>query len=158
MKTYSYYSKSGENMQTVAEKFGSNLQELLELNPTLGGELEKNTEVLIPGGCDLCPNGRGYEVKHGESVYTISQKFMLCVDSILKANPYLHPARLTKGQIIILPQGGRQSNHCAKYQICKGENIYSVSKKFCVGIEKLISANPTLEISGFYAGKCINIP
>jgi len=108
-----------------------------------------------------------HQVKSGETLYSISQKFNISESEIIFLNP--DARNLKAGDILYLPkvkssekapvatitdaEAGQYFDHI----IVSGETMWGITRKYDVSEAKLKSINPVLR-SGFPAGVTIKIP
>ena len=107
-----------------------------------------------------------YIVGRRETLYSISNKYKVTQDAILKMNPTVQ-GELKKGTILlipvnsVLPATGQDNPEGATgfslYQIVNGDNYFQLQKRFRCSEEELLKLNPTLK-SGFRVGMIIKIP
>ncbi len=89
-----------------------------------------------------------YNVAKSEGIYRISKRFNVSQEAIIQVNPTLTEG-LKEGQIIYIPvEGSRveQSSQASPkqviYEVKRRETLYSISKKFGISINQIISDNP----------------
>jgi len=94
-----------------------------------------------------------YVVKKGDSVYSISQKFNVSSEKIVKDNVITEPDNLVVGQALVI------SINSFPYQVRAGESLYSISKKYGLTLDDLIKANPEIvSPSQIFPGETVIIP
>ncbi|MBO4673808.1 MAG: LysM peptidoglycan-binding domain-containing protein [Bacteroidaceae bacterium] len=115
-----------------------------------------------------------YEVKSGETLYSIARQYNVPVKSLLDLNPGLDPDYIMAGQQINVPA---QQNNVAGpavgqqqiitpnrpryktlHEVKKKETIYGISRMYGVTEELLIAANPELKKGKLKKGTVLNIP
>lgn len=183
----------------IARQFGITVEEIYAFNPGVN-RFKKGTKIRIPRW-DIPPSELekadsgaeqketaessriiAYEVKPGETLYSISRRYNIPESEILFLNP--GGRNLKAGSIIYLPgvdiadvsefpesieiKGEKpvdektrevfsESSAFFEHVIVSGETLWSVSRKYQVSEEELKSLNPVLE-TGFPAGASIQIP
>ncbi len=98
-----------------------------------------------------------YEVKAGETLYSISKRYGLTVDGLNALNPSLG-AKLLVGQKINVPIASsvvetlvetEKVGDCRlMYKVKRKETAYSICKKFDITVDEFFAANPNLEFKG----------
>lgn len=90
-----YFVIPGDTMSIIALRFGTGKEELIATNPHI-----TDPNVLLPGDV-LCvpgfrkpvacpPDFQGrYEVKIGDTMFSVAQKFNIGVDELIAANPHI---------------------------------------------------------------------
>ncbi len=90
-----YFVIPGDTMSIIALRFGIGKEELIAVNPHI-----TDPDVLFPGDVlcvpgfrkpATCPPGfQGrYEVKIGDTMFFIAQKFNIGVEELIAANPHI---------------------------------------------------------------------
>jgi LysM repeat protein len=106
-----------------------------------------------------------YVVGRRETLYSISNKYNVTQEAILKMNPTVR-GTLKKGTVLLIPVGpvlapGRENpkgeERFSLYQIVNGDNFFQLQKRFGCPEEELIQLNPTLK-TGVKVGMIIKIP
>ena len=105
---------AGDSFESIANKYGVTLRELINANPQLlktGDQLTIPVAVTTPsdGGSDAGSGGGGsssprtYTVKAGDTLYAIAIKFGTTVAAIATANNLTNPNQISVGQVLIIP-------------------------------------------------------
>ena len=111
--------------------------------------------------------GNGEYVFHtigeGETLFSISKKYDIDIETILKLNPGISPNHLKKGSVIRLTPDTKEVNVTieqkqlyTQYKVRKKETLYSISKKFGTTVEEIKKCNPG--IKKIRQDDVINIP
>jgi len=94
-----------------------------------------------------------YEVRSGDSLYSIADKFGLTIDSLLWENNLTLRSTIKPGQALkILPVDG------LTYQIKKGETLEAIAKKYKSTIENIVEFNNLADASDIFAGDELLLP
>ena len=75
-----YTVKSGDNLYSIAKKFGTTVSEIKSLNNLTSNNLSLNQVLKIP------TNTITYTVKKGDSLYSIAKQFGTTADAIKQKN------------------------------------------------------------------------
>jgi GH25 family lysozyme M1 (1,4-beta-N-acetylmuramidase)/LysM repeat protein len=102
--------QAGDTFQAIADKYGVSLPELLNANPSLP---QPGTDLIIPGhqpNPEPKPNNKPtikYEVKEGDALSRLADKFFTTQEAIMALNPQIkEPNRwLIKGDTLTIPDG-----------------------------------------------------
>lgn len=99
----SYTVKRGDSLYSIAKKYGVSVSSITKLNNLSNNNLSIGQELLIPVSNDSSnqSSGRTYIVQKGDSLYSISKKFGVTVDSI-KSKNNLKSNLLSIGQKLIV--------------------------------------------------------
>ncbi|MDR9488383.1 LysM peptidoglycan-binding domain-containing protein [Salibacter sp.] len=108
-------------------------------------------------------------VKSGQTLYAISKKYAIDVAEIKKANPELDIEGLKIGQSVLIPKDEVDRREFKKsdvsisgdtifHKVVKKETLYSLSKKYGLGIDQILKINPIVEKEGLETGMTVKIP
>ncbi len=93
--------KSGENLWAISNFYGVTLTSLVEVNGL------QSANAVFPGLALYIPDSllptRYYQIKNGDNLWDLSQRFQTSLSNILLANPGLDPNRLNIGQRLNIP-------------------------------------------------------
>ncbi|MGI5839991.1 MAG: LysM peptidoglycan-binding domain-containing protein, partial [bacterium] len=105
--SFAYTIVAGDTCFALAQRFGTTVQAILNLNPGLDcNNLQVGRIICIPGGApSVCPPGSfAYTVQSGDTLFTIAQRFGTTVSAILAINPQItDPNVIFPGQVICVP-------------------------------------------------------
>ena len=92
---------TGDNLWVISNQYGVPIQTIVKLNGL------PSASTLVPGLALYIPDNqlpiRSYQIKTGDQIWEIAQKFRTDISSILAANPGINPNQLFVGQIIYIP-------------------------------------------------------
>jgi GH25 family lysozyme M1 (1,4-beta-N-acetylmuramidase) len=105
---------AGDSFETVANKYGLTIRELVSANPQLlktGDQLTIPAAVAIPSDNGEGPGEAGggsspqrkYTVRAGDSLYVIAIRFGTTVAAIASINNLTDPNQISVGQVLIIP-------------------------------------------------------
>ncbi len=88
-----------------------------------------------------------HTVAKGETLYSISKKYNVKPDDILKLNPEAKDG-VKENTVLTLPSGvktvvAKSTLNKYEYQVQQGETLYAISKKLGVSVDEMIKNNPT---------------
>lgn len=88
-----------------------------------------------------------HTVLKGETLYSISKKYSIKTDDIIKLNPEAKGG-VKENTVLTLPSGvktvaTKTSLNKYEYQVQQGETLYAISKKLGVSVDEMIKNNPT---------------
>lgn len=89
------------------------------------------------------------EIKKGDTLYSISRKYNVSVDTLLNYNNLSDPSKIRIGTKIKLP---------LTYKMVKGDTVYKVSRLFDVSVEDICKYNKIEDISSIKIGTILLIP
>jgi len=102
--------KAGDTFETIANKYGVTVRELVSANPQLlksGDKLDVPVAVAIPSeGGESTPvptPQRTHTVKSGDTLYAIAIKYGTTVAAIASANNIANVNNISVGQVLVIP-------------------------------------------------------
>jgi len=135
--TDTYKVVAGDTLYSISKKLDTSVTELKKLNNlsnnllSVGQLLKIPTKVVDVGDTEL------YQVKSGDTLYSIANKYGISV-SELKSINNLSNDNLSIGQLLNVPSGLSLVN---SYIVEKGDTLYSIAKKFDISVNKLKEYN-----------------
>lgn len=109
-----------------------------------------------------CPVGTSpYEIKRGDTLAGIANRFNTSIESILSVNPSIVPQNLSIGQVICIAQEKTEQSVCPmlnSYVIRKGETFGSVATSFNISLQSLLNLNPGVTPNNLNIGQVICVP
>ena len=148
-----YLVKGGDNLYSIAKKYNTTVEAIKEINNLTSNLLSVGQILKIPLTSQT-PNYQEYEVKKGDSLYSIAKKYNTTVESIMNYNN-LPTTILTVGQILRIPKITTDSNIIGKscygtgyvtpkyetYTVKRGDNLYSIASRFNTTVNNIIKLN-----------------
>lgn len=144
----SYTVLKGDTIYSIAEKFGTTVSKIKELNDlksdnlTIGSILIVDDKRGISSILECYGEGnfdtntyQEYMVIRNDNLYSIARKFNTSIDAIKRLNN-LNSDTLSIGQILKIP-----NTNINKYIVQKGESLYSIAKKFNTNVDSLKKKN-----------------
>lgn len=167
-----YQVSSGDSWWRLSRRFDVPIRELKNINKTDSNLLRPGQWVLIPGkfadGSALSKQkdySGTYVVQKGDTLWAIARKSGTSVQELRSVNN-LHIAgrQLKPGQKLIIPQDKEQettqqiARRRANYTIQKGDNLWTLARRFNVGLDTLIQANGLQNEHRLQVGQKLYIP
>ena len=132
-----YTVKSGDNLYSIARRYGLTMNELMEYN-NLGTTLLSIGQVLkIPTKQTITPSETTYIVKSGDSLYSIARKYNTTVNDLMKYNN-LTSNLLSIGQTLKIPTS---ESTITSYTVKSGDTLYSIARKYNTTVDELKRKN-----------------
>jgi LysM repeat protein len=99
-----------------------------------------------------------YEVKQGDTLYSISRRYNVDVNAIIKANPFINVYNLQVGDVLNLPCVPRNKYaHFTTYLIEDGDTLGSVVEKNNINLADLLEINDIYSIN-LMPGTTLSVP
>ena len=157
-----YIVKPGDSLYSIAQKNNTTVSELIKLNNLTSTILQINDKLIIPNYSEIkdidnnetneISNETMYTVQSGDTLYSISKKYGVSVDSIKEKNN-LSSNTLSIGQELILPV---ESNN-QTYYVQSGDSLYSIAAKYNTTVDEIKKLN-SLSSNLLKIGQVLLIP
>lgn len=155
-----YTVKAGDSLYSIAQKFGTTVDELKSLNNLTSNTLQIGQILRLPGSTTTPPSSgetTTYIVQSGDSLYRIAQRFGVSVGDIIDANN-LTSTVLSIGQQLIIPSAsGNEDQETLSYTVTSGDSLYGIAQRFGVTVDDIIQAN-NLNNTNLQIGQVLKIP
>ncbi len=173
-----YTVKAGDNLWNISRKYGVSVEVINNVNnlrdkdllslgqkleiPAIGGGVSKSNQKQEPTIIT-------YTVVKGDTLWSISQRYDVKMNSIISANNLKEISRLSIGQKLKIPitnmdiakaEGYSQDAAAEEiiYYVKKGESLWSISREYNVKLEAIIAANSIADASKISTGQQLRIP
>ncbi len=150
MEEEKYTTVKGDTLFGIAKKYNVSLEDLVKNNNLEGMTLKIGQEIIIPKDSDLKTTMYiTYNVKKGDSLYSIARVYNTTVDEIKKLNN-LKTNNLNIGQQIFIPDYEKTDNtpinDYINYKVKKGDSLYSIAKKYKTTVNDIMKDNNIGEV------------
>ena len=149
---FTYTVKKGDTLYSISQKYHTTVDELLSLNQLNTTLLSVEQVIKVPEMVDSMDKDF-YVVQKGDTLYSIAKKVGLSVPEIIRINQ-LSSNILSVGQVLYFSEmfdtieiGSScygdvfQDVEYVTYTVKKGDNLYSISKKYGVSVESIQKLN-----------------
>lgn len=163
----------GQTVYSIATMYGVSVDDIYRLNPESKEYIKAGQKLSVPQKkASSAPASASSEkyiyhtIGRGETLYSLSVKYGVAAEEIVRANPGLSIKTFTAGKTIRIPDAPAEERIVEKvktiqkdtrYEVKKNDTFYSIGRRFDVSREELIRRNPTLK-NGLKAGSVIYIP
>lgn len=131
-----YIVQKGDTFYSIAKKYGLVVEQLMAANFTTSTKIIVGQKIAIPhktqpwSGNQEDLNARNYQVVKGDTLYSISKRTGVSIDSIKKMNN-LTSDLIMIGQVLTLyPDVGVIERTSATYYVRSGDTKYTLRNKF----------------------------
>lgn len=153
-KNISYTVKKGDSLYSIAKKYNTTVS-IIKSNNNLKSETLQIGQILkIPANETEETNQITYQVKKGDSLYSIAKKYNTTAEEIKKLNN-LSSNLLQIGQILKI--NSNSSNNTINYKVVSGDSLYSIAKKYNTTVDKIKNLN-NLNTNLLQIGQTLKIP
>ncbi|MDA2067963.1 LysM peptidoglycan-binding domain-containing protein, partial [Bacillus cereus] len=109
-----YKVKQGDSLWDISQKYHVSVDDIKKVNPGIDEKnLPVGKELKIPntgGSANIPLQMQTYEVKKGDTLYKLHQRFNVSVDDIKKVNPGIDEKNLPVGKELKIPNTGGSAN------------------------------------------------
>ena len=160
----------GDTLFSISQQYGVSVDELMRLNDLVSPSIYAGQTLVIVGGTAAPVTASGesgtYVVVHGDTLFSIAQRFNTSVNALVTANGLISPSHITVGQRLSIPGSAATSpltgytpSQSSDVHIVKaGETIYSISRQYGVSPYVVTQSNNISNPSLLYVGQQIVIP
>ncbi len=132
-----------------------------------------NREGIATRQAPACPGGFLHQIRSGDTLYALANRFGTTVDAIMRANPGTDPASLRVGQLLCIPRGVAPgppptappapppAATCPGgflYQVRAGDTYYAIARRYGATVGAIARANPGVNPAFLRVGQLICIP
>lgn len=163
-----YKVKKGDTLQSIAEKFGVDVQELKSFNNLKSERIIEGQELKIPAKGTAKKQKKEtqeygtYVVQKGAKLEHIAKKLGVSQRELEELNPELKGKWLTKGTVVKVPKQEQKKEKREEsytvYKIKKGGRLEHVAERLGVPKEELERLNPELKGKWLSAGTEVKVP
>jgi len=130
------------------KKFKEDVGKLLKGEANLNPEVDTDDMILVEA------DAKGYyEVKNGDTLWSISQALDVDLPTIEKLNPSVNPKTLKVGQKIKVKEV-----NIGQHKVKKGDTLWGIANKYETTVDKLRQLNSGVEAKTLQVGATIVVP
>ena len=119
-----YIVKDGDTLWDIAVKFGVSVDELKTYNQISNPDLVGvGSELVIPGLEGIEGVVDAQSVPYGETLRSLSRRFGVSADALIRLNRLVSPAQLYAGMSLILPQGNVAASLGQRLALRPGQSL-----------------------------------
>lgn len=153
-----YTVKVGDNLYSIAKRYGVTVDEIINLNGLTSNLLSIGQQIKIPitSSPDVDNQYSTYVVQSGDTLYKIANRYGMTVSQLMEVNN-LESTALSIGQVLKVTSGGGSSSgiplgtSCygegyqeptyVTYTVKNGDNLYNIARKYGTSVDALIELN-----------------
>ncbi len=174
---YEYRVKAGDSLWSIASRFDVSLRELRQRNNFYkeAKRLQKGQKLVIPGRTnhqgirELAQERANYRVQKGDTLWDISKRFGVSLQTLVQANGMDKNESLDIGMKLYVPdmtysasqmakkKAGLSHNKIVKYKVREGDSVWDIARKFGVEIHRLLSWNQLSKDEYIHPGEELKI-
>ena len=169
-ETTYYIVQRGDTLGQIAAKYGTTVQELVEINniqnPNLifpGQNLRILTNSTVNGAETRGTGSITYTVRRGNTLSQIAKAYGVTVAHIVEINNIQNPNLIYPGQKLRITESSNTNlnsvvqNNYTTYTVRRGDSLWRISRRYGVSISYLVSLNRIQSPNLIYPGQNIRI-
>ena len=172
---FMYTIKSGDSLYSIARRYNTTVDAIMKINyfdsvNLKVGQVIRIPEMFTPDNEMYLPEYTNYNVKKGDTLYSIAKNFNISISDLITDNN-LNNSDISIGQNLKIKSKNTSnyeecfgedfsppsSESTSNYIVKKGDSLYSIAKKYNTSTSKLISLN-NLKNSNLSIGQILKIP
>ncbi|MCD4793499.1 MAG: LysM peptidoglycan-binding domain-containing protein [Bacteroidales bacterium] len=163
-KYYVHKVESGQTLYSICKAYNVPQKEVAKTNNLHSFSINAGQILNIPvviNEENNSPEFYSHKVIQGETLFSLAKKYEVSINDIIKHNPEARYGIKTD-QILKIPNINKENpdninSQIYYYTVEKGNTLFSISQKFGISIDKIISLNPETE-NGIKIGQVLKIP
>ena len=162
---FTYVVRSGETLFSIADRYGSSVDELVRLNNLVDADgIQAGQKLKIPGDAPqvvspATPGPIVHVVQSGETLRSIALAYGVTTQEIMSANGITDPNRILVGQRLTIPGEGAPAEPGPGYHLVqRGETLSQIAEQHGVTTWALQAANGISDPDSIIVGQRLTIP
>ena len=152
-----YIVKKGDSLWSIANKFGTTVKKLKDINKLSTNILSVGQTLIINNEEEIIPDDYLlYKVQKGDTLWDIANKYNTTVDTIKSINN-LSSTSLTVNQQLFIPKNANMGVKNNIYVVQKGDTLYDIALAKGVSVKEIKNIN-NLTSDVLQIGQILNIP
>ncbi len=147
-----YTVQKGDSLWAIANKYGTTVDNIKSANNLTSNNLSIGQTLIIPTESNQITNQITYNVKKGDSLWAIANRYDTTVEKIKSTNN-LNSNALSIGQVLIIPS----TSEFNTYTVEKGDSLWAISKKYNTTMDNIKKLN-NLTSNNLSIGQKLIIP
>ena len=169
-----YTVKSGETLSEIAERYGTSVQRLMQLNNLRSTQdLWAGSRIVVPGAGGGSSAGRGastvnanYTVKPGETLSELAERYGTSVQRLMQLNNLNSSQDLWAGSRIVVPvsrpsatasRPAAVNRNASQHTVKSGETLSVIADRYGVSMQNLIALNSLKDPDQLEAGSTLKL-
>ena len=147
-----YTVQKDDSLWAIANKYGTTVDNIKSANNLTSNNLSIGQTLIIPTESNQITNQITYNVKKGDSLWAIANRYDTTVEKIKSTNN-LSSNTLSIGQVLIIPS----TSEFNTYTVEKGDSLWTISRKYNTTVDNIKKLN-NLTSNNLSIGQKLIIP
>ncbi len=160
--TITYTVQRNDNLTSIANRFGTTVNELVRLNNIQNPNLIYPGQVLIIRQGDTTPPSGTitYTVQRNDNLTSIANRFGTTVSELVRLNNIQNPNLIYPGQVLIIREGGSTTppSGTTTYTVQRGDTLSEIAERFGTTVNELVRLNSIQNPNLIYPGQVLILP
>lgn len=162
-----YVVQAGNTLSGIASRFGTTVQELVQLNDISNPNLIYIGEVLklpvsnsVKSGASSKQYQTTYVVQSGDTLSGIAARFGTTVQYLARINGIVNPNLIYVGQILKISSSGvsaQRGDSTATYVVKSGDTLSGIALRFGTTVSNLVVLNDISNPNLIYPGQVLKV-
>ena len=139
-----YIVEKGDTLYSISRRFNIPVNELIRINNLNSNILSIGQKLYLTENNNELENI--YIVQKGDTLYSISRKFNIPVDEIIRMNN-LTNNNILEGQELIIIENNTTNDDYDIYEVVKGDSLWAISKKYDIRVNDLVDINNLTDLN-----------
>ena len=154
-----YIIQEGDTLWDIAQRFGVPWEDLARMNEISDpGQLTAGDELVIPGIDDAGGVLVTTQVPLGESMRSLSRRYHLLQETIIRLNHLTSPAELYSGYNLVIPEKNQEEMLVDRLALAKGQSLIELAIGKGVNPWAFVASNGLEGTWGVVTGDVLLLP
>lgn len=154
-----YIVQEGDTLWDIAQRFGVPWEDLARMNEISDpGQLTAGDELVIPGIDDAGGVLVTTQVPLGESMRSLSRRYHLPQETIIRLNHLTSPAELYRGYNLVIPDKNQEEMPVDRLALAKGQSLIELAISKGVNPWAFVASNGLEGTWGIVPGDVLLLP
>ena len=155
-----YYVQPGDSLYNIAARYGTTVPALVQSNGIGNNQIYPGQALNIASGGSISSTSSfTYTVRPGDSLFLLSQKFGVSIDTIKSSNN-LSSDYLLSGKQLTIPSSSaaNSSTTNSSYLVQAGDSVFLIAQRYGITVTALRAANNLSSDATIYPNQSLTIP
>lgn len=127
----------------------------VDMNQFKEGILLEQKDENVP---EEKPTVTEYVIKPGDTLTSISKKFDVGMDAIIRLNGIQNPNRIYAGEVLKIPNSRPSTDESILYTVIAGDTLWEIARRYRTNVPAIAELNGLADPNMLYIGQILRIP